>query len=192
MKKRHLSILLIIPILAVIIIFYYLTLPSPFIPFSNLEESQIQENRTPVSSSSSLPEQTGETPTTGGGAEGGGEGEETGEGGEGGGGSGPPSNYTPKINYTLNIDSFPSGLEVLTNYSIDNVILNIRDISPYSVEIESDTVACVLLTTKVTGGIIRWELDSEDCEPSICVGFIGCRILMDKPHTAFVYYTRET
>ena len=70
--------------------------------------------------------------------------------------------------------------------------MNIENTTPYSVEIESNTIACVLLTQVSISGTIRWELDGKDCEPSMCLGFIGCSILMDKPHTAVVYYTPAT
>ena len=60
----------------------------------------------------------------------------------------------------------------------------------YSVEIESGTAPCVLLTSTVkSGSVIKWELDGEECAPYLCSGFIGCSMLMDGPHTAVVFYS---
>jgi len=184
MKKRYLLILVIVLILAVAII-YYLTLLVPFIPGISLTGSQAQENETPFRSPSTSPWQTEETTS--------GEGEGGGESGRGGMGTGNLSDYTQKINYTLNIDSSPQPFNIRTNYSINNVILNVEDTAPYSVEIESDTIACVLLTSDIPGGSVEWKLDGERCEPLLCLGFLGCSMLMDKPHTVVVYVeTPET
>ena len=139
------------------------------------------ENTQPQNSSSTVSTETDDTGNFS---------NETGGGGNTG-TSGPKgSEEVQKVNYTLSIDSFPEELEVLTNYSINNVNLVIRDNVPYNVSIESGTIACVLLTSPIKGGgVIKWELDGEECAPYICSGFIGCAVPADGPHTAVVFYT---
>ena len=182
MKKSKLGAIITVSILIILLVFILLPSPIQNIIIPSIEESE-NETRTPFRFT--FPWQTSTTQeTAGGGAGGAGEG-----GGAGGGGSGEEIPYVPpKINYTLNIESYSYPLIVRTNYSINNVILNVEDTAPYSVAIESDTIACVLLISVPSGGTMKWTLDGEDCEASLCLGYMGCSMLMDKPHTAIVYH----
>jgi len=182
MRKRYLTVLIIVPVLIVAII-YFLTLPSP--PFSNLtgpENQENQENRSSFKFPFIFPWQTSDKPSGSGGA-GGGSG--SGEGGEGSGGSsGSSSNQTtstPKINYTLSIDSSPSGFRVIPFYYKDNILQNDTYTTPSSLDIESDTIVCLVEITNF-GGFI-WKLDDGSCIFSTCYGYNnGCNIVMSGPH----------
>jgi hypothetical protein len=181
MKKRKLGAIIVASILIILVVFILLPSPVQNIIIPSTEESG---NETTTPFRFNFPWQTSTTQEAGGGAGGAGEGE-----GGGGGGGGEEIPYVPpKINYTLNIESYPYPLTVRTNYSINNVILNVEDTPPYSVEIESDTMACVLLISVPGTGTIKWTLDGEDCEASLCTGYMGCSMLMNKPHTAIVYH----
>lgn len=115
---------------------------------------------------------------------------------EGGGGSttgigtGAEEYVEEKVNYTISLLSEPEGLEILVNYSMAGNYSTERQYAPYSVLAESGTEACVLLTTSVkSGSVITWDIDGEDCISSLCAGFMGCGIYMDRNHVATVYYS---
>lgn len=175
MKKQYLW-LLPIAIILIIIAFYFLSSEQPVASiFQEQAETADTSGVTPAERASQNINEV-ETNTTGG----------AGGSEEGKGGSASP----PKVNYTISVDSFPLNLEVLTNYSVNDVNLVVRENVPYSVQAESGTTACVLLTSGVKGGtVVTWLLDGEECVASLCSGFMGCGMYMNMSHTAFVYYT---
>jgi hypothetical protein len=101
-----------------------------------------------------------------------------------------PSNYTPKVNYTLSIESLPSGLKVFTSYFINGEKNNITSEAPYSVQVDENSVACTVAAYLSGSGVVKWEIDGEECQFSDCEGYSsGCKVLMDKSHTITLYYT---
>ena len=184
MRKIYLALLIVVLILIVIAVYYFSTSTAPSIIIETiLGVIQEQETETPTSPSATPSQQIKKNATGGGGA--GGE-------DEGIGGSGPeiPANAT-KVNYTLNVNSFPEGLQMLTNYSINDISIVFEGSAPYSVLVESGTMACVLLSSNVKGGtVINWLVDGEgECISYPCSGFTGCGIYMDGPHTVSVYFS---
>jgi len=175
MKKQYLWLLPVVIIL--IIVAFYLLSSEPSIIEIIQEQTEATEETTGVTPAERVSQNIteDEANATGGGS----------EGGKGG------SSYTvEKVNYTLSTDSFPEGLRILINYSMNGEYNITEKYAPYSVEVESGTAACALLTSSVKGGtVIKWELDGEDCELVLCAGFMGCGIFMDSPHTAVVYYS---
>ncbi len=183
MKKRNWIILVIIFICLDIVIFYTIYPSSPAGNISSTLEQEKNETQTPEKTPKiTLPWSSEGSPEESGGESGGSEGI------SGGGSEGTKNKTKVKVNYTLNIDSSPPNLKVITNYSVNNVILNIENETPYSVEIEQDTFACIILSQISGSGIISYEVDGKTCEPSLCLGFIGCSIFMNAPHSAMVYY----
>jgi len=188
MKKRHWIILIIIFICFDLIVFYILYSSSPVqnIPGVSPEQEK-NETQTPWKFPKiTFPWSSEGSEGEGAGGSGGGEG---GEGSGGGGGGSEEPEPKIKVNYTLSIDSLPPALRVLTNYSVNDVILNVEQESPYLVEIESDTFACILLTQVSGSGVISYEVDNNTCEPSLCLGFMGCSIYMNMPHSSMVRFT---
>jgi hypothetical protein len=179
MRKRYLSITLIVIVLVITII-YFLTLASPI--SVDLNQPQNQENQTQETGSPfTFPffPQSGKTSNKSGGGGGGGGGGST-EGGGGGGGS-TEQPTSPKINYTLNIYSSFEDLDFITFYYLNDVFQNITYKVPYSLPIDADTTACVGLVSSYTG--TYWDLDGTVCSMTACGGYPnGCNILMDKPH----------
>ncbi len=103
---------------------------------------------------------------------------------------GEPSNYTVKVNYTLSIESLPPGLKVFTSYYLDGEKINVTLEAPYSVQADEDSLACTVAAYLSGSGVVKWEVDGENCEFSECEGYqSGCNILMDKPHTVTLHYT---
>jgi len=186
--KRLIFPVLVISFVLVLIIAYYAFFTDKPIQITNIPSLFWEQRNETQETLPTTPEETTQTTGTPGGM-----GSSGGEGGIGttGGGGGEEGGEPPqvKINYTLSIDSFPSELAVFTNYSIDDIFFDVTETTPYSVEIESDTTACVLLTQVGGSGVIRWEVDEQECPPTLCSGFIGCNIIMDEPHTAIVFYT---
>jgi hypothetical protein len=185
MRKRYFLITFLI--IAIILVSYFL-LGLTEAP-SNSNESQNQENKTPTpfKFSFKFPWQASEKPNTTGSGEGGLSGSAK------GGGSNISSNYTQKINYTLNINSFPEGLKIYVSYSINGEKINTTIEAPYSLEIESDTITCVLPAYITGSGVLKWTLDEVDCEFSICEdSSYSCTINMNKNHFVTLHYTPLT
>ena len=167
----------------VIVAVYFLTLSGPSVIESIISENlQEQANETPSESTQTALEQTEGTNNTT---------VEKGGGGLGGVGGEEEVNDTfVKVNYTLTVDSFPEGLRILTNYSINGTDMTFEDYAPFTVLVESGETACVLLTSNVKGGtVINWLLDGNDCEAYPCSGFIGCGIYMNGNHVVSVHYS---
>ncbi|MFH0929206.1 MAG: hypothetical protein V1818_02495 [Candidatus Aenigmatarchaeota archaeon] len=177
MEKRYIMIILALSILVIAAILYFLT-PSRVLSEIITGDIQTEENESERAARISQNVTGNETGAVS-------------EGGGGTGGTGGSEDYTvEKVNYTISVDSQPEGLGILVNYSMNSNYSTIRKYAPYSVEAESGTEACVLLTTSVKGGsVVTWDIDGEDCVPSICAGFMGCSIFMDMHHTAIVYYS---
>lgn len=176
MRKRYL--VLIIVIVITITILYLLTLPvsSPFIS-STEPEGQGTQNKSSFKFPFIFPWQSSNKPSSTGSASGG----SGSEGGGGGGSSNQTTNYTQKVNYTLNIDSSPSGFSVIPFYYKNNILQNDTYITPSSLSIESNTEVCLVETTNYRGFI--WKLDDGSCVFSICYGYNnGCNIIMNGPH----------
>jgi hypothetical protein len=171
MKKRYLSVLIVVLILISIV--FYLTLQSPY----NSNEPQTQGDQTqedkgflglPIF----LPWQTkNETGTTGGGV--------TGGGGKAPGG-GAPGTTAPRVinNFTLSVDS-THNLEVSIYYTFNDIAFNETKSLPFSLDVQGDTYACLSETTG--SGTIRWLINNEtDCPYSDCAGGIyGCNLLIN-------------
>jgi hypothetical protein len=103
--------------------------------------------------------------------------------GEEGIGSGGEAPSGPKVNYTLNIDSIPSDLTIYVEYYVNNTLFNTTQITPFSLEIEEGTTACVVEVTGYEG--IFWLLDEIGCEFVDCGEHEwGCSMFMDGSHVA--------
>ena len=178
MKKLYLGLLSVIIVL-VIIAFFLLSKPVNEIISNNADQGAMETDSEEQEQTTNSAQTMNSTETA------------TSEGGGGSEDIGYSSNVTKeKVNYTLNIESLPEGLQVLANSSMNNNYSTYQNNTPYSVEVESDTVACVLLTTSIkSGSVVWWEIDGEDCPASLCAGFTGCSMYMDRSHSVVVYYT---
>jgi hypothetical protein len=191
MKKRKLGAIIVVSILIILVIFILLPSPIQNIIIPSTEESE-NETRTPFRFT--FPWQTSATQEGGGGAAGAGEG---GSGSGGGGEGGETENITEVIipKQTLNIDSFGEGLRIYVNYSFDENSTDITIHAPYSLEIDKNSITCVLPDYITGTGKLKWTLDGNDCEFSICKNSMGedssygCKILMDNDHSVMLYYT---
>jgi hypothetical protein len=90
--------------------------------------------------------------------------------------------HVPSI-YTLSIDSIPPQLDVYIEYMSNDTVINETKQTPFSLELEENTVACVADSTGYEG--IFWLLDEVGCEFANCGDFEwGCSITMDSDHNA--------
>jgi len=194
MRKRYLLVIIVlILIVSIFSIMYYLSLPTTFPNAFN--EPQNQGNETPAPFKFSFrfpfifPWQTSKGTT-----EGGGEGGESGSsGGSGSGGSAnqtAQTNYTQKINYTLSLNSVPDGLKIFVSYYINDIISSITSEAPFELQTDANSKACVLPTYITGSGVLKWTLDGQDCQFSICEEYSsGCLVDMNANHLVTLYYT---
>jgi hypothetical protein len=180
MRKRYLLVIIVlILIVSIFSITYYLSLPTTFPNAFN--EPQNQGNET---STSILPfrfpweaVQTTTNKSSGGGGGGGGQ-----QGGGGGEATTNQSNITiPKIKYTLNIDSGFGAIDIITLYYFNGILINLIKTTPYSIDIDADTTACVAEVSNYTG--YYWTLDNIPYSMSSCSNYSnGAIVTMDKIH----------
>ncbi|NIM47561.1 MAG: hypothetical protein GTN40_05405 [Candidatus Aenigmarchaeota archaeon] len=184
MKKKHWIIFIILFVCVDLIIFYFLypSLPAQTVPIISPEQ-QDGEGETETPGNLTFPWSPQESSgTEGAGPEEGGEG--GGEGGSGGSGGGEETTPTGPLIYTLRIQSDPSNLSVFVNYNINGIVSNITQMAPFSLEVDSNSVACVLAYELRGSGTLKWTKDGEECISSSCYPpFFGCEVLMDSDHT---------
>lgn len=185
MRKRYLSVL--ITVIVFVIAFYYLSLPTS--PPNILNQLQSQGNQTQENRSffnfPFIPGQSNKEPSSGGGSGGGSGGSSS--GGSKGGSSGQTNQTnTPKIYYTLNIDSGFGSTDIITAYYENDTSYNITKKTPYSIDIEANTEACVAAASSYTGYF--WAVDQSSCDMINCGDYpSGCKITMDKPHNVTIF-----
>jgi hypothetical protein len=203
MRRRYLPVLTLIVLITVISVIY-LTLSTPL---SGYNEPQNQENGTSIPSilPFKLPWERTQTTTnksSGGGAVGAGGG--SGSGGSGSGGSGAGGSISSertiitKTYYSLNADSVPEGLKILASYYVDNAIYFQKLDAPFNLEADPNSPVCVLIASETYGSPLRWTVDGQDCEYSVCEVYSynrtdtvysdhGCLINMDTNHSLTLY-----
>lgn len=181
MRKKYLLVLGAL-IIVIILLVYSSVQIVPVTPSDNLTESQNQENKAPsFKFQFRFPWQTETSSTSTSGAAGSGSsGSSEGGGSSGGGGVvNQTQNYTQKVNYTLDIQSLPSGIGVIPFYYLNNVLQNETYVTPFSLYIESGTKICLAEATNYTGFI--WKVDDSRCTFSFCYGYRnGCDIIVDR------------
>jgi hypothetical protein len=204
MRRRYLLVLTLIVLIAVLSVIYYL---APSTPLSKYIEPQNQENGTSTPSilPFKFPWETTQTTTnksSGGGA--GGDGGGSGSGGSGSGGSESGGSISSertiitKTYYSLNADSVPEGLKILASYYVDNVIYFQKLDAPFNLEADPNSPVCVLIASETYGNPLRWTVDGQDCEYSVCEVYSynrtdsvysdhGCLINMDTNHSLTLY-----
>ncbi len=204
MRRRYLLVLTLIVLIAVISVIYL----APSTPLSSYNEPQNQENGTATPSilPFKLPWERTQTTTnksSGGGAGGGGSGG-SGSGGSGSGGSGAGGSISSertiiiKTYYLLSADSVPEGLKILASYYIDNAMYFQKLDAPFNLEADPNSPVCVLIASETYGSPLRWTVDGQDCEYSVCEVYSynrtdtvysdhGCLINMDTNHSLILY-----
>jgi len=124
-----------------------------------------------------------------------------GTGGAGGTGS-ESSNEEPSENAQrnyINMDSNPSGLKIFTSYYVNGKSVSLATNTPFNLGADPDSIACFLLAS-VTSGALRWTVDGQDCQPSVCemtsynrtetlYSDHGCLINMNENHSVNLYFT---
>lgn len=208
MRRRYLLVLILIVLIAVLSVIYYLTLSTPL---SSYNEPQNQENgtSTPYKLPFKLPWEAAQTTTnksSGGGAGGAGGGSGSGGSGSGGSGSGSESGGSissqrtiiTKTYYSLSADSVPEGLKILASYYVDNAMYFQKLDAPFNLEADPNSPVCVLIASETYGSPLRWTVDGQDCEYSVCEVYSynrtdtvysdhGCLINMDTNHSLTLY-----
>ena len=204
MRKRYLPVLMVIALIAVFSVIYYLTLLTPL---SSYNEPQNQENGTSTPSilPFKLPWETTKTTTnksSGDGAGGSGGGSGSGGSGSGGGESGgsvsSQRTIITRTYYSLSADSVPEGLKILASYYVDNAIYFQKLDAPFNLEADPNSPVCVLIASETYGSPLRWTVDGQDCEYSVCEVYSynrtdtvysdhGCLINMDTNHSLTLY-----
>lgn len=215
MRRRYLLVLTLIVLIAVLSLIYYL---APSTPLSKYIEPQNQENGTSTPSilPFKLPWETTQTTTnksSGGGAGGDGSGGSgsggSGSGGSESGGSGSGSGGTennegseiinaPRVYNQISADSVPEGLKILASYYVDNAIYFQKLDAPFNLEVDPNSPICVLIASETYGNPLRWTVDGQDCEYSVCEVYSynrtdtvysdhGCLINMDTNHSLTLY-----
>jgi hypothetical protein len=195
MRSRYLLVLTLVVLVAVLSVIYYLTLSTPL---SNYIEPQNQENGTssPSILPFKLPWETTQATTnksSGGGAAG-----TAGTAGAGGSGGGEEPYYTPKT--PLSADSVPGGLKIFASYYVNNMRQSVTLDAPFNLEVDSNSPVCVLPASVIGNGTLRWTVDGQDCQFSVCevssynrtetvYSDYGCLINMDINHSLTLYYT---
>ena len=171
MKKRYLSVLIVVLILISIVFYIILQLPS----ISNepqAQGNQTQEDKGFLGLPIFFPWQTkNKTGTTG-----------------GGGGTAPPGGVSgatvPRVinNFTLFVNS-THNLEVSIYYTFNDTNFSETKSLPFSLDAQGDTYACLSETTG--SGTIRWLINNEtDCPYSDCAGGIyGCNLLINNNYS---------
>lgn len=204
MRRRYLLVLTLIVLIAVISVIYL----APSTPLSSYNEPQNQENGTATPSilPFKLPWERTQTTTnksSGGGAGGGGSGG-SGSGGSGSGGSGAGGSISSertiiiKTYYLLSADSVPEGLKILASYYVDNAMYFQKLDAPFNLEADPNSPVCVLIASETYGSPLRWTVDGQDCEYSVCEVYSynrtdtvysdhGCLINMDTNHSLILY-----
>jgi len=184
MRKRYLAL-----IIAIILIFitvtavYYLSLPTSIPNILNEPKNQGNESQGNVNPFSLPTNQTTTNKSSGGG--GGGGGGEAGGGGTGAGGSTGQPNI-PKVYYALNIDSGFGSTDIVTFYYENDTLVNTTRKTPYSIDIEANTEACVAAASAYTGYF--WTIDQNNCDMTNCGDYpSGCNITVDGPHNITIH-----
>jgi hypothetical protein len=205
MRKRYLLVLIIIALVGVSFVIYYLTLSKLL---SSYNEPQNQENGTtppnilPFRFPWEAPQTTTNKSSSGGaGGSGGGSGG-SGNGGAGGSGGGEGTEetyYIPKA--SLSLDSIPEGLKIFASYYINNVRHSITSYAPFNLEIDVNSLVCVLPAYVIGNGTLKWTLDEQDCPFSVCetpsysitetlYSDYGCLINMNSNRSVTLNYTQ--
>ena len=181
MRKRYLLVIIVLVIIAsIFFITYYLSLPTTFPNAFNEPQNQGNETPAPFGFHIRFPWQATQT-TTNESSGGGGGGQQGGGGGTGGSATNQTAPPTPKIKYTLNVDSVFEGLDFITVYYFDDILKNTTSKAPFSVEIDAETKACIGLISSYTG--TYWSVDEALCSMTSCAGYPnGCEIIMDQLH----------
>jgi len=180
MRKRYFLVL--VALISIFITVYFLTLSTPFSVLNEPDsQNETQDNKNPFNFI--FPWQSG-NPTS----ESGSSGSIGSSGGESGGSSSANQtvNNTPKINYTLSLESGFGDIDLTTFYYEGNVLRNITQKTPYSIDIEAGTKACVVEISNYTG--YYWTLDNVPYDMSGCNNYSnGIIINMDNPHNATLW-----
>jgi len=200
MRRRYLPVLMAIALIAVFSVICYLTLLTPL---SSYIEPQNQENGTSTPSilPFKLPWEAAQTTTnksSGGGAGGSGGGSGSGGSGSGGSGGGEEPYYIPKT--PLSADSVPGGLKIFASYYVNGVRHSVTLDAPFNLEADSNSPVCVLPASVISNSTLRWTVDGQDCQFSVCEASsynrtetvysdYGCLINMDTNHSLTLYYT---
>ncbi|MEM5781792.1 MAG: hypothetical protein QXD43_01170 [Candidatus Aenigmatarchaeota archaeon] len=187
MKKRYLIAILLVGII-IFILFYTF---SPQLLISNaVFEQQNQENKTePFKFPFKLPWQATETTsnTTTGTI-----GSNATAGGIGGAGGNNPSNQTIQqniTNYTLSVSSVPDGLKIFASYYVNDIKTSIIMETPFELHPDVNSIVCVIPAYITGSGILKWLLDGQNCQNSICENSsYGCLINMNTDHSVTLYF----
>jgi len=200
MRKRYLIIIIILVlVVSTFSIMYYLSLPTTFPNIFNEPQNQgndSQGDKGFLGLPFKLPWQT-TTQTASNESSGGGGGQ---QGGGGGGTVGNITNPTPPALevYTLSINSIPASLRIYAGYYINNVVSSSASDTPYSLGVDTNSVACVI-PAFVINGSLRWSVDGQACQFAVCEEFsynrteilytdYGCLINMNSDRSVTLYY----
>lgn len=206
MRKRYLIVIIVLVIVvSTFSIMFYLSLPTTFPNAFNELQNQGNDSQgdkgflgLPFKLPWQTTTQTPSNKSSGGGGGGGGQ-----QGGGGGGTGGNITNPTPPATevYTLNINSIPDGLRIYTGYYINNVISSSASDTPYNLGVDTNSRACVIPAFVIGTGSLRWAIDGQDCQFSVCEEFYhnvpeilytdyGCLINMNDNHSVTLYYNQ--
>jgi len=207
MRKRYLIIIVILVlVVSTFSIMFYLSLPTTFPNVFNepLDQGNGTEEKGFLGLPFKLPWQT-TTQTASNKSSGGGGGGQQGGGGGGTGGSTGSNITNPTLPatevYTLSVNSIPSSLRIYTGYYINNVISSSASDTPYNLGVDADSRACVIPAFVIGDESLRWEVDGQICQFSLCEEFYlseteilytdyGCLINMNDDHSIILYYNQ--
>jgi hypothetical protein len=201
MRKRYLLVIIVlILIVSIFSIIYYLSLPTTFPNVFNEPQNQGNDSqgdkgflglpfRFPWQTTQTTPNQS-----SGGGSEGGGG---AGAGGTGGGagtgGTGEEtSTYIQNPYYKLSVDSVPDNLKIFASYYVNGIESSLVSNTPFSLETDPGSPVCMLLASMIGNNTLKWTVDEQDCQFSVCEGFsrtetlysdYGCLINMNEDHS---------
>jgi len=198
MRKRYL-VLIIVPVLIVAII-YFLTLPTTFTNIFNEPQGQgneTQENRSSFKFPFIFPWQT--TTTSNKSSDGTDEGAGAGGAGSGSAGSASEGSSEHIQKYYATMDSVPEGLKIFVSYYNNGIKSSLASYAPFNLETDPNSPVCMLLASVVGNNTLKWIVDEQDCQFSVCEEFsynrtetlysdYGCLINMDTDHSIILHF----
>jgi hypothetical protein len=201
MRKRYLIIIAVL-VVSIFSIIYYLSLPTTFPNVFNEPQNQGNETPAPFGFHIRFPWQATQTTpnqSSGGGSEGGGG---AGAGGTGGGagtgGTGEETSTYIQKNHA-SIDSIPEGLKIFVSYYNNGIKSSLASYAPFSLETDPDSPVCMLLASMIGNNTLKWTIDGQDCQFSVCEEFsynrtetlysdYGCLINMNEDHSVTLHF----
>ena len=196
MRKRYLT--LIIVAILIVSTLYYFSLPiSPPNILNELSQgNETQGNGNPFRFPWQIT-QTTPNQSSGGGSEGSGGAGAGGTGGGAGTGGGGEETSTYIQKNHASIESIPGGLKIFVSYYNNGIKSSLASYAPFSLETDPDSPVCMLLASMIGNNTLKWTIDGQDCQFSVCEEFsrtetlysdYGCLINMNENHSVTLHF----